>query len=105
MVALNVDRALIAEVGREGWASIREEDREGVSTPAPALDGYRRSLAQIYALKQQVRDGEGRPDETLATVPEEKLKDIMAKPEFQRFVEAQLTWDRAMAEVLAREAR
>ena len=104
MVALNVDRTLIAEVGREGWASVPEEDRQGVTTPAPAPDGYRRSLAGVYALKQQLEEDDGMPDEMPATVPEEELEDILGKPGFQRFVEAQLTWDRAMAEVLAREA-
>lgn len=58
----------------------------------------------MYALKQKVRDSEGWPDEMPAAVPEEELEDVMAEPGFQRFVEAQLTWDRAMAEVLAREA-
>jgi uncharacterized iron-regulated protein len=104
VVALNVDRALVAEVGREGWASVSEEDRQGVSTPAPASDGYRRSLAEVYALKQQLGEGEGWPEEMPATVPEEELEEVLGTPAFQRFVEAQLTWDRAMAEVLARQA-
>ena len=104
MVALNVDRALIAEVGREGWASLSEEDREGVTTPAPPPEDYRRSLAEVYASKQQWEEGNGMPDEKPATVPEEELENVLRTPGFQRFVEAQLTWDRAMAEVLAREA-
>jgi uncharacterized iron-regulated protein len=104
MVALNVDRGLIAEVGREGWASVPEENRQGVSTPAPAANDYRRSLAEMYALKQQLREGEGGVDEMPATVPEEELEGVLDMPGFQRFVEAQLTWDRAMAQVLAREA-
>jgi uncharacterized iron-regulated protein len=105
MVALNVDRALITEVGREGWASVSEENRQGISTPAPALDGYRRSLAEVYALKHQPEEGDGTPDEKPATVPEVELQKVLDTPAFQWFVEAQLTWDRAMAEVLARQAK
>src|SRR5262249_44822465 len=36
---------------------------------------------------------------------EEALADAMKEPEFKRFVEAQLTWDRAMAEALASAKR
>jgi uncharacterized iron-regulated protein len=107
VVALNVDRTLIAEVGRGGWASVPEENREGVSTPAPAPDGYRRSLAEVYALKHQPKEGDETegdetPDEKPTSVPEEELQKT---PAFQRFVEAQLTWDRAMAEVLSQQAK
>jgi uncharacterized iron-regulated protein len=104
MVALNVERALIAEVARKGWAAVPEEDREGVSTPAPASEPYRRSLARIHHLKEQMREGGEWPDEMPAEMAEEELEEVMGEPGFQRFVEAQLTWDRAMAEVLAREA-
>ena len=104
MVALNVDRALIAEVARKGWAAVPEENREGISTPAPASEPYRRSLARVHLLKQQMREDGEWPDEMPATAPEEELEEVMGEPAFQRFVEAQLTWDRAMAEVLAREA-
>ena len=104
MVALNVDRALIAEVARKGWDAVPEENREGVSTPAPASEPYLRSLAKIHLLKQQMREGGEWPDEKPATVPEEELEETMGEPAFRRFVEAQLTWDRAMAEMLAREA-
>jgi uncharacterized iron-regulated protein len=103
IVALNVERALIAEIARKGWNAIPEENREGVSTPAPASEPYRRSLAEIHLLKQQVRE-EGKWPEQMPAVSKEELKEVMGAPEFRRFVEAQLTWDRAMAEMLAREA-
>lgn len=107
MVALNVDRALITEVAQKGWAAVPEELREGVSTPAPASKPYRRSLAGVHLLKQQMREGEGeqQAEDMSAPVAEDDLEKAMREPAFERFVEAQLTWDRAMAEVLAREAR
>lgn len=107
MVALNVDRALISEVARKGWAGVPEEARQGISTPAPASEPYRRSLARVHLLKHQMREGERgqRPEAMAEAVPEEDFENAMREQAFQHFVEAQLTWDRAMAEVLAREAR
>ena len=82
MLALNVDRSLVAEVGRAGWAAIPPDLRQGVGDPAPASNAYRERLADHFrAHRGQVPDGGAR---------------------FARFVEAQLTWDRAMAEALAR---
>lgn len=103
MVALNVDRTLIARIGQEGWDAIPEEDREGVSTPEAASEAYRRSLAEIYALKQHMRQDGEQPDATPAA--EADVQEILRAPDFQHFVEAQLAWDRAMGEGLAREAR
>ncbi len=54
MLALNVDRSLIARVGREGFAAIPPEDREGVSPPAPPSPAYRQSLARVFAYKKQL---------------------------------------------------
>lgn len=97
-VALNVDRELVAKVGRDGWQGVAESEREGVSTPAPASPAYREALAEIYALKASLRaEQEGREADEDALDREQ----IMATPEFSHFVDAQLTWDRAMAEALA----
>ena len=41
MVALNVERSLIAAVRESGWAAVPEADREGVSDPAPPEEAYR----------------------------------------------------------------
>lgn len=95
MVALNVDRGLISRVGREGWRAVPQEAREGLSDPAPASQAYRRSLAQVFQAKLQRaaahQDSEEAPD----------LAAILGRDDFGRFVEAQSTWDRAMAEALA----
>ena len=96
-VALNVERALVSKVGQGGWESVAEADREGVSTPAPASDAYRRSLAELYTLKAGMRAAEeGRDADTAPDIDE-----VLASEAFARFVDAQLTWDRAMAEALA----
>ncbi|MGF1610364.1 MAG: ChaN family lipoprotein [Kiloniellales bacterium] len=94
MVALNVERRLVARVAREGWAAVPESEREDLSAPAAAPDAYRRSLARIF---WEQHDGEPR------TGPLD-IEAVLQRDDFARFVEAQLTWDRAMAEALA-EAR
>jgi uncharacterized iron-regulated protein len=105
MVALNVDRAVVARVGREGWDAVPAEDREGVSDPAPASEAYRRSLARVYAMKHQHAAGAAGTQPSPTDPSAEDLAKIFEEPGFHRFVEAQLTWDRAMAEALARARR
>lgn len=92
MVALNVDRQLVARVGEVGWQAVPDDMKEGVSDPAPAVPAYRRALAEIYR-EAHLTTPSATPEET------EPASDDVA-----RFVEAQLTWDRAMAQALA-EAR
>lgn len=86
LVALNVDRSLVARTGKDGWAAIPEGEREGVGSPAAPSDAYLDHLAGVLAAHD--RDGKGaKPDRDA--------------PEFRRFVEAQSVWDRAMAERIA----
>jgi uncharacterized iron-regulated protein len=84
LLALNVSRSLVARVGREGWSAIPPAAREGLGDPVPADQTYRQALAQVYA-EHACRD----------------MGSVEGTPEFAHFVEAQLTWDRAMAEALA----
>ena len=106
MIALNVERSLVARVGQQGWASVPASEREGLSDPAPASPAYQRELARIYLMKK-IDAAWSRPRRqalryrTPPEPDEAALADAMKEPEFQRFVEAQLTWDRAMAEALA----
>jgi uncharacterized iron-regulated protein len=88
-VALNVDRDLVVRVAREGWAAVPAAEREGVSDPAPPDPAYVEWLATVRR-------------EQHATPAEEAAADAVG---LDRFVEAQLTWDRAMAEALAAAAR
>src|SRR5262249_30230183 len=83
--ALNVDRSLVARVGREGWTAVPVGEREGVSDPAPASPAYEAFLSQAMAAH-----GGGQASDEASR---------------QRFVEAQLTWDRAIAEGLMAAAR
>jgi uncharacterized iron-regulated protein len=109
MIALNVDRSLVSRVGKEGWDAVPANERHGLGDPAPARTHYLEYLARIYALKETSRTkrdtakGEGessdRSEATESSKPD--LDAIMARDDFQHFVAAQLTWDRAMAEALA----
>ncbi|NQU56561.1 MAG: ChaN family lipoprotein, partial [Rhodospirillales bacterium] len=108
MVAANVDRSLIRQVSRESWNSIPANERRGIGTPAPASEAYRRSLARVYGEKMKRRPHHGRP--VAKKPPAAKAEQgeavsgidaILENPGFQNFVDAQLTWDRAMAEAIA----
>jgi uncharacterized iron-regulated protein len=79
MRGLNVDRTLVSRVGREGWAGVPVAEREGISDPAPPAPAYEAMLAEAMA----AHGGEAASDAGR-----------------RRFVEAQLTWDRALAEGL-----
>jgi uncharacterized iron-regulated protein len=97
MIALNVDRALVSRVGNEGWAAISADERAGLSDPAPPSAAYRESLARTYIFKQSF----GEEGQAEASVEEADILSVIGTEKFARFVEAQLTWDRAMAEALA----
>ena len=110
IVALNVDRKLVARVGKEGWRAVPADAREGVGDPAPAPEPYRLALAKVYAekLKRGVGGAHGsgdEPDKDDKAKPAPDLETVLALDDFSRFVEAQLTWDRAMAEALASAKR
>ncbi len=111
MIALNVDRQLVSRVGQQGWSAIPEDAREGISDPAPASDAYRQSLAKVYAAKQKqgVKDpspyGGGDLSQGHEADEAPDLAEILESADFVRFVEAQLMWDRAMAEALFKASR
>lgn len=85
LIALNVDRGLVRDVGGKGWKAIPPAQREGVSDPAPPSTEYREHLRGWFEQHRRAEE----PDDPAA---------------FERFVEAQLTWDRAFAEALAQAA-
>lgn len=104
MVALNVERKMVARVAEKGWADVPTTEREGIGNPAVASPEYQRSLAKTYAQKQMMKAAGVKPTDDVSKLPEPdeaKITATLALPEFLRFVEAQLTWDRAMAEGLA----
>jgi uncharacterized iron-regulated protein len=84
LLALNVDRATNRRVAAQGFASVPNAEREGVGDPVPASASYRDRLFEWF--KKHPAAGH---DARAASEP------------FERFVRAQLFWDRAMAEAIA----
>ncbi len=94
--AMNVERALVARVGREGWAAIPADEREGLSDPAPPAEAYIDSLARVYTQFHPPSATGGREEPGIGSPGS-----VRQSVAFQRFVQAQQTWDRAMAQALA----
>lgn len=80
MLALNVERSLPDAVGKQGWAGVAEDRKEGVSRPAPPAPAYLEELRTVY---------EHHPERE------------RSESAFERFVEAQTVWDRAMGQAMA----
>lgn len=80
MLALNCYRELVTRVGKEGWDAVPVDERDGLTPSANATPAYRQYLF----------------DTTGGGSPARKVKAPEA-PEFDRFVRAQQTWDRAFA--------
>ncbi|MFN7087373.1 MAG: ChaN family lipoprotein [Burkholderiales bacterium] len=92
MVALNVERSLNEAITNGGWDAVPDEKKEGLSRPAAASAEYVDFLFDVFREHSSVG---GKKTATLD-------KDGQA---FRFFVESQITWDRAMAEALARRVR
>ncbi|MEK7877271.1 MAG: ChaN family lipoprotein [Pseudomonadota bacterium] len=89
IVALNVERTLTEAIANQGWDALPAAQREGVSRAAPVSNAYRDFLFDVFKEHPRRRAGEtGTPDKNDTA--------------FRFFVESQITWDRAMAEALAR---
>src|SRR6202162_3446756 len=105
MIALNVERKLVSQVGQQGWEGVPASEREGLSDPAPASAAYQRELARVYVMKKSLPPGADPFSASQGPSPPEPdeaaLAEAVKQPEFKRFVDAQQTWDRAMAEALA----
>jgi uncharacterized iron-regulated protein len=100
LVALNVERGLIARTARDGWAAIPPTEREGVGQPAAPSDAYRDSLIEAMAA-HPTKEG-ARTDGTHKDEPDAASNaPAPPNPAAQRFIEAQTVWDRAMAERIA----
>jgi membrane-associated protease RseP (regulator of RpoE activity) len=67
-------------VSQVGWAAVPAATREGVGDPAPATSAYRDQLRGYFSMHGAASHGSDQA--------------------FERFVEGQLTWDRAFAEAL-----
>ncbi|MFQ3788770.1 ChaN family lipoprotein [Halomonas sp. A29] len=82
--AINVTPELRGRLVEEGWPAVPEAERFGISPPVEALPDYRERLAAIQA-QHPTADGENGDG-------------------LERFIAAQLVWDRAMAAGLAEAA-
>ena len=83
LLALNVTPELRGRLANDGWAAVPEQERFGITPPAPVLPAYRASLEAVYA-QHANRDSD--------------------PADVERFIAAQLAWDRAMATALAEAA-
>lgn len=95
MVALNVERKLVSRVARTGWATIPADEREGLGDPAPPVEAYRLSLAGVFDM---IPHGAGSGGHASAAPAHAASGDGGLRA--ARFTEAQVTWDRAMAEAI-----
>ena len=89
LYAANVERSLIQKAGKMPWNEIPEAEREGVSEAAPAKQGYKELLANVFMSHQSGHDSKSE---------EEMRRQIISNPGFDNFVASQQAWDRAMAE-------
>jgi len=88
IAALNVDMDLIRQISQKGWDDVAEKEKEGVAPPRPAQADYLKSLKKVFDQHPNVEE-------------DEKNNDEKSRQRFNRFVEAQLTWDGAMAQKIA----
>lgn len=87
MVALNIDATLTRQIGEKGWDAVPEAAREGVGRAAPPSAEYEAFLREIQR-QHGARDG------VVARLSGQRERAL------RNFVDAQLTWDRAMAEAM-----
>jgi uncharacterized iron-regulated protein len=96
LVAVNVSRSLTRAVSEKGLAAVPLAEREGVGDPAPALPAYENMLFESW------RDH--LPDDAAHGSLDRSERTDRNQPEFRRFLESQLVWDRAIAEGMAEAA-
>jgi uncharacterized iron-regulated protein len=89
MLALNVENKLNKSITEKGWDAVPQAEREGVGQAAAPSAAYRDFLFQVY---REHAGMHGKRD----------AKAKQSDKAFRYFVESQTTWDRAMAEALAR---
>lgn len=86
MLALNIETKLRRQVAEKGFYGVPVEDREGLTRPAEPSQAYMEYLLPIY--KQHDRQNKQAGEIS------------QHDPDFRKFIDGQLLWDRAMAHVL-----
>jgi uncharacterized iron-regulated protein len=90
MLALNIDKKLTRAISEKGWDGVPSDEREGIGRGAAPSSAYREFLRDMYRVHAAERgQSQGR-------------QSGKSEPTFENFVAAQLAWDRAMAEALAK---
>lgn len=92
MFALNVNSSLTKAVREKGWAQVPESEREGIGQAAAPSAAYRDFLFRVYGAHAGMHGSNPAKDSEAGK----------SDPAFRNFVDAQTTWDRAMAEGLAK---
>lgn len=90
MVALDVERSFTKRVRDEGWSAVPADDRQGITDPVAAGPDYRAYLERSFDQHRQIAQAD--TDNGDAGV------------DFDRFMDAQLLRDRAMAQAIAEAA-
>jgi len=96
LVAVNVSRSVTRAVSEKGLAGVSRTEREGVGDPAPAPPAYEDMLFESW--------GAHLPDDAAHGSLGRTERTDRKQPEFRRFLESQLVWDRAIAEGMAEAA-
>lgn len=87
LIALNIRPALRRELAAEGFEAVSAENRHHIPAPAAPTTAYRKRLQDVFDA-HPMGQNDGEPNEAA----------------FERFINAQLTWDVAMASALAEAA-
>ncbi|NOY73524.1 MAG: PDZ domain-containing protein, partial [Gammaproteobacteria bacterium] len=92
LYGINVEQTLKKKVKEKGWFNISKSERDGIRNPASPSDAYLEMLASTYSLHgHHGASTDGKKSKELDL---DKLKKDSG---FQRFVQGQQLWDRAMA--------
>jgi uncharacterized iron-regulated protein len=88
LLALNIRPALRQKLASEGFDAVTAENRHHIPAPAAPSTAYRERLQDVFASHPMDQSSDESPDDA-----------------FERFLNAQLTWDVAMASALAEAAQ
>ncbi|RCV93083.1 hypothetical protein DU506_04465 [Vreelandella rituensis] len=100
LVALNIQPALRQRLAREGWQAVASSERHAITAPDAATPAYRERLTQIFQHHLAPEEEE----RTEKEAQQGKAQDSNHAA-LETFIQAQLAWDRAMADGLATAAQ
>ena len=91
MIALNVNRKFVKNISANGWDGVKKHGLGDVDNPAAASPGYIKMLEDVFKQHEEVKTKNDKPN------PGPKKENA-----FERFVDVQLTWDRAFAQAITK---